>query len=65
MMIFSEDTKITRSSLAIIASYSDSLLEVGKSRYMASSMTSPVGALSCNPRPAPIYCEASSTFRVH
>ena len=65
MMIFSKDTKIGRSSLAIIASYSASLLEVGKSKRMACSIISPVGASSCSPSPAPVYREAPSTFRVH
>ena len=65
MMIFSEDTEIARSSPAMIASYSVSLLEAGKFRRMAYSMTSPVGALSCSPRPAPVCREAPSTFRVH
>ena len=49
----------------MIASYSASLLEAEKFRRMACSMTSLVGALSCSPRPAPIYSEAPSTFRVH
>ena len=35
MMIFSEDTEIARSILAMIASYSASLLEAGKSKRMA------------------------------
>ena len=65
MMIFSEDTNISRSSPAMIASYSASLLEVGKLKNMACSMTSPVGALSCSLRPSPVCREAPSTFRVH
>ena len=65
MMIFSENTEIAKSSLAMIASYSASLLEAGKFSCMAYSMTSPVGALSCSPRPAPICHEAPSTFKVH
>ena len=65
MMIFYEDTEIARSSPAMIASYSASLLEAKKSRRMACSMTSPVGALSCNPKQVPVCCEALSTFRVH
>ena len=65
MMIFSEDTKITRSSPTIIASYSASLLETGKSKHMAYFIISRVGDLSCNPNPAPVCREAPSTFRVH
>ena len=65
MMIFSEDMEIARSSLAMITSYSASLLEAGKFNRMACSMTSPVGALSCSSRPVPVCREAPSTFRVH
>ena len=65
MMIFFEDTEISMSSPAMIASYSASLLEAGIFRRMACSMTSPVGALSCSPRADPIFHEAPSTFRVH
>ena len=65
MMIFSEDTEITRSSLTMIASYSASLLEAEKFRRMAYSMTSPIGALSCSPGSALVCREALSTFRVH
>ena len=65
MMIFSEDTEIVRSSPAIIASYLVSLLEAGKSKRMASSIISPVGASSCSPSPAPVYREGPSTFRIH
>ena len=65
MQIFYEDTEIARSSLAMMASYSASLLEAEKLKHMAYSMISPIGALSCNPRPAPVCHEASSTFRIH
>ena len=65
MMIFSEDTDVARSILARIASYSVSLLDVGKSSRMACSIISPVGALSCKPTPAPVCREASSTLRIH
>ena len=65
MTIFSEDTEITKSSPAMIASYSALLLEAGKFNRMACFMTSPVGALSCSPRPAPVYREPPSTFKVH
>ena len=54
MTIFSEDTEITRSVLAMIASYLASLLEAGKAKRMASSIISPVEALSYNPSPTPI-----------
>ena len=63
MTIFSKDTEIARSSPAIIASYSASLLEEGKSKCMAYSITYPVGASSCSPSMAPVYREALSTFR--
>ena len=65
MMIFSEDTKIARLILVMIASYSTSLLEAGKSKCMIYSIISPVGALSCSPSPALNCREAPSTFRVH
>ena len=65
MMIFSEDTKIARSILARIASYLASLLDAGKSKYIACSILSPVGALSCKPTPAPVFQEAPSTLRIH
>ena len=63
MMIFSEDTEIA--ILAMIASYSASLLEAEKSKRMAYSIISPVGALICSLNPASVYREAPSTFRVH
>ena len=62
MIIFPKDTEIKRSSPAMIASYSASLLEARKFKRMACSMTSPVGALSYSPRPAPVYREIPSTF---
>ena len=65
MIFFSEDTENARSSPAMIASYSDLLLEAKKFRRMACSMTSSVGTLSCSPRPAPVCREAPSTFKVH
>ena len=65
MMIFSEDMEIARSSLAMITSYSASLLGEVKFKCMAYSMISQVGALSYKPKPAPVYREAPSTFRVH
>ena len=49
----------------MIPSYLASLLEAGKFKCMACFMTSLVRALSCSPRPAPICCEAPSTFRIH
>ena len=45
----------------MMASYSASLLEAEKLRRMARFMTSPVGALSCNPKPALVCREAPST----
>ena len=65
MMILFEETEIARSSPAMIASYSASLLEAGKFKRTACFMTSPIGALSCSPRPTPVCCEAPSTFKVH
>ena len=65
MMIFSEDMEIARLIPAMIASYSALSLETGKSKRMACSIISLVGALSCSPSPAPVYREAPSTFRVH
>ena len=50
MMIFSEDTEIGSSSPAMIALYLASLLEEGKFKCMACSMTSSVGGLSCSPQ---------------
>ena len=65
MIIFSEDTEIERLIPAMMASYSASLLEVEKSKCMACSIISPVKALSCSPKRAPVYREAPSTFKVH
>ena len=65
MMFFSEDTKITRSTLARIASYSASLLDAGKSNRIACYILSPVGALSYKPTPDLIYRETPSTLRIH
>ena len=44
MMIFSEDMEMARSSPTMIASYLASLLEAGKFKRMACSMTSLVKA---------------------
>ena len=65
MMIFFEDTEISRSSPFMIASYLFLLLEVGKFKRMSCSMTSPVGALSCSPKSALVCREVPSTFKVH
>ena len=54
-----------RLSLDMIASDSDFLLEVGKSKRKACSIISPIGDFSCSPRPTLICHEAPSTFRVH
>ena len=61
----SEDTEIVRSILAMIASYSTSLLDEGKFNRIAYSILSPIGALSCKPTPTPIFREAPSTLRIH
>ena len=55
MMIFSEDTEIVRSILTRIASYFASLLDAGKSNYIACSILSLVGTLSCKPTPASVF----------
>ena len=65
MMIFSEDIEIARSIPTMIASYLASLLEAGKFRRMGCSMISPVEALSCSPKRAPVCHEPPSTFRIH
>ena len=65
MMIFSEDTEIARLILDMIASYSTSLLEEGKSKRMVCSIISPFRAFSCSPSLAPVYREVPSTLRVH
>ena len=51
--------------LAMIASYSASLLEARKSKRIACSIIYPIKALSCSLRPALVCCEAPSTFIVH
>ena len=65
MIALFEDTEIARLIPARIASYSTSLLEAERSRLMIYSIISVVGALSCSPSPAPVCCEAPSTFRIH
>ena len=65
MMSFSEDTEIARSTPTMIVSYSASLLEARKSKFMAYYIISPIKPLSCSPSPAPFCHEAPSTFRVH
>ena len=65
MIILSKDTKIARSSPTMIAAYLASLLEVGKFRCIACSITSLIGALSYSPRPTPICCKDPSTFIIH
>ena len=65
MIIFSKDTKIARSILSMMASYSALLLEAEKSKRMAYFIISPIGALSCSPRLAPVCHKTPSTFRVH
>ena len=58
-------TTSASSSPAIMASYSDSLLEVLKPKRTACSILSPVGEVNCRPMPAPDCLEAPSTQRVH
>ena len=65
MMIFSKDTKIARSILARIASYSTSLVDGGKSNRIGYSILSLIGDLSCKQKIALVYREAPSTLRIH
>ena len=65
MMIFSKDMEIERSSPAIIASYSASLLEAEKFKHMACYIISPIKASSCSPSPTPVCRKVPSTFSVH
>ena len=65
MMILSKDKEIARLSLAIISSYSASLLEARKSKRMACYIISLVGASSCSPSPTPVCREVPSTFKIH
>ena len=58
-------TASASSSLAIMASYSDSLLEALKPKRTACSILSPVGEVNCSPMLAPDCLEAPSTQRVH
>ena len=58
-------TASASSSPAIMASYSDSLLEALKPKRTACSILSPVGEVNCIPIPAPDCLEAPSTQRVH
>ena len=53
------------SSPAIMALYSDSLLEALKPKRTAYSIISQVGEVNCRPIPAPDCMEAPSTQRVH
>ena len=55
----------TSSSPAIMASYSNSLLEALKPRQTVCSILSPVGEVNCRLMPAPDCLEAPSTQRVH
>ena len=53
MMSFSKDTDFARSIPARISAYSVSLLDAGKPSLIACYILSLIGALSCNPIPAP------------
>ena len=53
------------SSLAIMASYSDSLLVALKPNCTACSILSSVGEVNSRPMPAPICLEAPSTLSAH
>ena len=61
----SAPTARASSTLAIKASYSDSLLEASKPKRTACSVLSPVGEVNCRPIPTPDCLEAPSTQRVH
>ena len=50
---------------AIMALYSNSLLEAPKPKRIACSILSPVGEVNCRSMPAPDCLEAPSTQRVH
>ena len=50
---------------AIMASYSDSLLEALKPKQTACSICSPIGEVNCRPMSTPDCLEAPSTQRVH
>ena len=65
MMSFYDDKDFVRSTPAKIASYSVTLLDVGKPNRMAYSIIFPVGALSCKPNPALIWREAPYTLRIY
>ena len=58
-------TASASSSPAIMASYSDSLLEALKPKRTACSILSPIGEVNCSPMPTPDCLEAPSTQRVH
>ena len=58
-------TASVSSSLAIMASYSDSLLEVLKPKWTTYSILSPVRKANCRLMLAPDHLEAPSTQRVH
>ena len=53
------------STPAIMASYSDSLLEAQKPKRTACSIFSPIGKVNCKPMSSPDCMEAPSTQRVH
>ena len=61
----SAPTASASSRPAIMASYSDSLLEALKPKRTACSILSPVGEVNCRPMPAPDCLEALSAQRVH
>ena len=58
-------TASASSSPAIMASYSDFLLEALKPKWTACSILSPVGEVNFKPIPAPDCLEAPSTQRIH
>ena len=61
----SAPTASASSRPAIMASYSDSLLEALKPKRTACSILSLVGEVNCRPMPASDCLEAPSTQRVH
>ena len=58
-------TESASSSSAIMASYSDSLLEALKPKWTSCSILSPIREVNCRQMPAPDCLEAPSTQRVH
>ena len=61
----SDDIAASNSISAMMASYSNSLLEALKPSFIACSILSPLGNFNCRPMSAPGCRDAPSTLRVH